>query len=206
MVDSLLLQDVAIAFHTVAALVLIGTGVVKLITPDPAIGLIRGLGLPARSWGARLIGCLELAIGCFALVVGGTLAVIAVSMIYMMFALVVLRARVRGVPSCGCFGQISAPPSWIHFVGNTLLATVSLSIVGARRSPSDLVIGLADDDLMSAASLVLIIGLLAGLSIVLFTALPEVIQARSKLRPRFDMVRTRVGLSGSDHDHARRQP
>ena len=192
-------MDVAITLHAAAALLLIWAGVMKLAVPHPAAYLMGGLGLPSRAWGARLVGCAELAVGCFAIAVGGPLAVVAVSAAYVLFAVVVLRAMVVGVPSCGCFGQGESPPSWVHFVGNLLLAGVSLATVGAGRSPADMVAGMATDHHPVAAGfLLLIVGVLAGQFFLIFTALPEAIHAGSGARDGSGRARSRAGpLRGS---------
>lgn len=168
-------MDVAIALHAVAALLLIWAGVSKLAVPHPAAHLMGGLGLPSRAWAARLVGAAELAIGCFAIAVGGPVAVASVSVAYVLFAVVVLRAMVVGVPSCGCFGQNESPPSRIHLAGSLLLAGVSAVTVGSGRSPADIVTVMAGRDPMVAVALVLTVGVLAGLLVVAFTAFPEMI-------------------------------
>ena len=48
--------------------------------------------------------------------------------------------------------------------------------LGAGRSPTDVVIGLAGQDPLAAVALVLTVGVLAGLFAVAFSALPEVIR------------------------------
>ena len=94
-----------------------------------------------------------------------------------MFSVIVLRAKVLNISSCGCFGQMESPPSWIHFFGNLLLVGVSLASLGSRRSPADVVIGLAGHDPMAAVAMVLTVGVLTGLFAVAFSALPQMIQA-----------------------------
>ena len=169
--------DVAIAVHAAAAALLIWAGGVKLASPDPAMDLLGRLGLPARPWMARTSGGLELAVGCGALALGGPGWAGSVAGAYMLFSLVVLRAKVLGVPSCGCFGQMESPPSWIHFFGDLLLAGVSLTTIGSGRSPADVVTDLAGQDPVTAGALVLMVAVLAGLLAVSFSALPELIHA-----------------------------
>ena len=128
---------------------------------------MQSVGLPVPTWMIRLLGCAEVATGATGLTFGGP----AVGLFYAVFAAAIWRAMAKGSPSCGCFGQASAPPSWIHLTGNLLLAATSL--VASTGSPADL---LADTTPLAAVSLVLAVGVLAGLFLVSFTALPELLR------------------------------
>ena len=186
-------METAIALHAVAAVLLVLAGLAKMARPEPAADLAGVLGLPARPGLARLIGCVEVAAGLAALAAGGPVAAGAVGLFYAAFALVVLRARMVGAPSCGCFGKAAAPPSRIHFAGNLTLAGASLAAAAAGERPVDAVVGLAGAQPAVAVALVLAVGVLAGLVIVAFTALPEALHARSGAGRRADVFRIEPG-------------
>ena len=173
-------MDVAIAFHAVAALLLVWAGVMKLVVPTPAALLLRGLGVANPDRWVKPIGCVEMAIGCIAVSVGGPFSALAVSVVYALFALVVLRALAVRVPSCGCFGRMESPPSWVHVGGNLVLAGASLATVTSGRSPADLFLLPGGERPGTALALLVTVGVLAGLFAVLFTALPELLHARSR--------------------------
>ncbi len=184
------------AFFAIASLLLVLGGIMKLVFPHPAAHLIGTLGLPARVWIARLIGCAELAVGAFALALGGPVVAAVVGTVYAMFALVVLRALSKGSPSCGCFGQADSPPSRVHVIANLFFVAVCLVSAGADKSPTDLVVDAARAHPAGAVSLVLAACVLAGLSFVIFTALPELIQARSGDRGGVEAFRIEPGALG----------
>ena len=101
----------------------------------------------------------------------------AVALLYAMFALVVLRALMVGLPSCGCFGQTAAPPSLIHVVGNLVLSGVSVAAAIVGESPVDAFAAVMTAQPAVAAVGVFVTCILAGLVFVTFTALPEALQA-----------------------------
>lgn len=175
-----MLVDAVTAFLAVASLLLVWAGVMKVVSPDPVTDVMTELGLPGRVWVARLLGCAEVVAGVWAAGFGGPVAFGTVGLIYLAFTVVVLRALVKGSPSCGCFGQVGAPPSWIHVIGNLFLGGVSLVSVGLDGSPADLVLGIARDNPFVAVLLVLAVGGLAGVFVVFFTAVPELMRARQE--------------------------
>ncbi|MEZ5165251.1 MAG: hypothetical protein R2695_01720 [Acidimicrobiales bacterium] len=77
-----------------------------------------------------------------------------------------------GAASCGCFGRVDAPPSRIHVVGNLALAAVSFAAV-AGDSPLEVM----ERQPAGGVAFVLLVGVLAGLALVAFTALPEALGA-----------------------------
>ena len=164
------------ALHASAALLLVVAGAAKLIRPaDGFAGLV---GLRTRPVAVRLIGVLEAAAGIAALIAGG-LAAWIVGLLYAAFALVVLRAVLSGADSCGCFGRLDAPPSPIHVAGNLTLAAMSFIAAGAASPPVGALVQAAGESPATGVALAAVVGLLAGLVLVAFTALPEALAARS---------------------------
>ena len=168
------------ALHGSAALLLVLAGSAKLARPRAAADLLGVLGLPARAALARAVGSAETVAGLAALALGGPVASGTVAVLYAGFALAVLRALAAGAPSCGCFGSLDAPPSWIHVTGNLALAGVSLVAVGSADSPVGVLAAATTAELAGGAALALLIVTIAGLLVVTFTALPEALQARRR--------------------------
>ena len=102
-----------------------------------------------------------------------------VGFLYAAFALIVLRAVLAGANSCGCFGRLDAPPSLIHVAGNLTLAAMSFIAAGAASPPVPAVVQAVGESPTTGVALAAVIGLLAGLVLVAFTALPEALAARS---------------------------
>ncbi|MFZ9018031.1 MAG: hypothetical protein ACO23O_13675, partial [Ilumatobacteraceae bacterium] len=98
---------------------------------------------------------------------------VAVGLVYLVFAATVLRAMAVGAPSCGCFGRVEAPPSWFHVSGNTVLAAASF-VAANGSSPLEVM----DAQPAGGVGFVVAVGLLAGLALVVFIALPEAVAAR----------------------------
>ncbi|MEQ8840082.1 MAG: hypothetical protein RIB98_03805 [Acidimicrobiales bacterium] len=166
-------MDVLVALHAAAALLLLVAGLAKIVRPAPTTELLSTLGLPDIAALAVAIGVAESVIGIAALVIGGPVTAAATGVLYAGFVVVVWRALAAGATSCGCFGRVDAPPSWIHVVGNVGLAAVSFVAMGG-----DTPIELMDGQPAGGAGFVLLVGVLAGLALVMFTALPEAIGAR----------------------------
>lgn len=160
-------MDVLVALHAAAALLLLVAGLAKVIRPAPTSDLLATFGLPAAHPVAMAIGVVECAVGVTALAVGGPLIAAVVGTIYAVFAVVVVRAMRVGAASCGCFGRVDAPPSWIHVVGNLALAAVSFAALAG-----DTPIEVMDDQPAGGIGFVVLVGVVAGLSLVAFTSVP----------------------------------
>ena len=168
-----------VALHASAALLLAVAGVMKLLVPQSAASLFKSLRLRGGVWLARPAGSAEVIVGAGALVTGAWLFTAAVALTYLVFAFVVWRGLVVGIESCGCFGDLSAPPSWIHLAGNVALAAVSIAaaVTGETvRTVVDTAIGQGTTHLFA---LLLMICTITLLEVVMFTALPEGIGVKS---------------------------
>jgi hypothetical protein len=166
-------MDVVVALHSAAALLLLVAGAAKIARPAPTTELLSTLGLPERREVTLAIGGLESAVGLGALVIGGPAVAAATGSLYLGFVLVVWRAMAAGAESCGCFGRVDAPPSWVHVVGNVALAGVSAAAVAG-----DTPVEVMGRQPAGGVGFVLVVGVVAGLALVAFTALPEALAAR----------------------------
>lgn len=176
-------MDAAIALYASAAVLLVIAGAVKVTKPMTAAELMEDLGAPASGplSGARLavvLGVVEAGLGIAALVAEVRAVAVGVGVLYVAFAATVLRAMALGSASCGCFGRIEAPPTWYHVVGNTVLAAVSF-VAAAGPSPLEIM----DEQPYGGAGFVILVGVLGGLALITFTALPEAMAARRPAKP-----------------------
>lgn len=169
-------MSVASAIHASAAVLLVVAGLAKLSRPAPGVADLLGFRAPTPL--VRLVGGSEVAIGVAALLVGGPLAW-AVGLLYASFAVIVLRAVLAQARSCGCFGRLEAPPSWVHVGGNLALAAVSFVAAATGRAPVPAIVQEIGDSPVVGAALAAEIVVVAGLSLVCFTALPEALGART---------------------------
>jgi hypothetical protein len=122
----------------VVASVLVVSGVAKWINPAPTASLMGTLRLPSSRSSARLLGTVEVAAGAAALLIGGPILGAVVSVLYLAFAVVVVRARRAGAASCGCFGSSAAPPSWVHVWVNAASAAVAAATIVVGGTVVDL--------------------------------------------------------------------
>jgi len=174
-------MDVATALFAAAAVLLIIAGMAKVMRPSTTADMLLSLGVREvgylrRERVAVVLGIVETGIGIGALTIGGPVAAATVGVFYVGFAAAVLRALSVGAVSCGCFGRVDAPPSWLHVVGNTAFAAASFVAI-AGSTPVEVM----DDQRAGGIGFVVLVGVLAGLALVMFTALPEALAAR---RPR----------------------
>ena len=161
------------ALHASAAVLLVVAGVAKMARPAPTADLLAALGLPGQPAVAATVGLGEVLLGTAALTVGGPLTAAATGLVYLGFTVAVLRALVVGAPSCGCFGRADSPPSWVHVVGDLAFAAVSFAAVAAS-TPVEVMEGQP----AGGVPFVVLVGVIAGLALVAFTALPEALGAR----------------------------
>lgn len=145
-------MDVVTGVFQILAVVVVVGGAAKLVTPAAFATTLRTLGLPGGTVAARLAGLVEVALGTAALVLGGTATAAALAALYVVFTLVVVQARRRGAESCGCFGQVAAPPSVVHVVVNA--ASALLAAAAAAVGVAGLADVLADQPLAGVPYLV----------------------------------------------------
>jgi hypothetical protein len=120
-------------------LVLVAAGAAKVGAPAVFGDALSRLlpwsrNIPARVTG-RVVGLVEVCLGVAGLALGGVVVALVVGAIYAALAVIVLTARRRGLPSCGCFGQWSAPPSRTHAVVNAISAAVAVAAATVPPRP-----------------------------------------------------------------------
>jgi hypothetical protein len=110
----------------IAALLLGAAGLAKSVDPTMTVGALRGIGLDIPPFGVRAVGAFEAALAVAAAATGAPVLAFGVAVSYVVFTLFVVVALARRLPigTCGCFGKIDTPPSWIH-VGVNLGAAAS---------------------------------------------------------------------------------
>ena len=172
-------MSVVSAIHASAAVLLVVAGAAKLSRPARGVADLFGFRAPTPL--VRLVGAPEAAVGIAALLLGGP-AVWAVGLLYAAFAVVVLRAVLIRAGSCGCFGRLDAPPSWVHVGGNLALAAVSFAAAGAGSAPVPAIVQSISDRPAIGLALAMEVALVSGLCLALFTALPEALGARAPRR------------------------
>jgi hypothetical protein len=118
---------VSLVFALVAAGVLAYAGAAKVLDPTMTAGALRAMGLPVPRWLVRVGAGAEVALAVAAVVWGGGLLWALVGVSYTLFAGFVVFALVSGRPigSCGCFGRVDIPPTWLHVVVNCALGAVA---------------------------------------------------------------------------------
>ena len=119
----------------VVAAVLLAAGVSKLLAPEPAARALRAL-VPATAVGpgvARALGAFEAAVGLAGLAIGGRATAVLLSLAYLGVTVTSVAAVRRGLPSCGCFGERSARPTWLHVALN--LASLTIALLGVASPP-----------------------------------------------------------------------
>lgn len=116
------------------AVLLLVSGIAKVIVPDPGRNLFALLPLPEilrASWVRRYLPWAEIVIAV-ALVIGSGVVLWAATagsvVVFAVFTVFVTGAVTRGVPvPCGCFGRWSrAPVSWRTVVRNVVFTAVAL--------------------------------------------------------------------------------
>jgi len=118
----------ALMFSTTAAifsLLLVITGVAKLLRPHDVEKALRALRLPTFAGAGLIIGAFEVAVGVGALFFQA--ALIIQTALYLIFAVWVVVALRREVPlaSCGCLGRDDTPPTFAHIVLNFMAVIFS---------------------------------------------------------------------------------
>ncbi len=175
-------MDAVTVLYASAAVLMVIAGAVKVIRPTATAALIEILGaFPRRPVAgtplARALGLAEITLGIAALLSDMAALRVVVGVLYVVFAAAVWRAISVGAESCGCFGRVDAPPTWLHVFGNLALSMCSFGAV-AGRSPLEVM----EDQPAAGVGFVAAIGVLAGLELVVFTALPEALDARKSAR------------------------
>jgi len=163
----------------VVAIVLVVSGLAKVVTPSATTPVLADLRLPHSTIVVRGLGVVEVAIGTAALLVGSAGLHVAVALLYIGFALVVVAARRAGTPSCGCFGASAAPPSAVHVAVNVCSAIVAVAAALAGAAP---VLDLISDQPAAGVPFLMLMGTAAWLVVGLDTAGADMVDQMAALR------------------------
>lgn len=114
----------------IVALVLVISGIQKVVAPGPAAQAMRDAGLPVPRRGSAVgtaLGVVEAATGLAVFAAPHAATAIWLGGFYLALAafVVVLRRR-DATAGCGCFGAASAPPTSAHVAVNLVSAAVAL--------------------------------------------------------------------------------
>lgn len=117
----------SLACALVAAAVLAYAGAAKVLDPVMTAGALRTMGVPVPGWLVRVGAVGEILLAVAAVVWGGGVLWALVGVSYTLFAAFVVLALVSGRPigSCGCFGRVDIPPTWLHVVVNAALGAAA---------------------------------------------------------------------------------
>ena len=168
------------ALFWVTCLVLVVAGASKLLEPSATGSTLQALGLPGGDALARLVGAVEVLLAMGGLVVGGPVFAAGVAVAYAAFAVVVVVARRRDLPSCGCFGARSAPPSQVHVAVNSVSAVVAAA--AAVTAPLPAADGLADLGIGTAVVVAGLVLLATALVVVVDTVVAELTEQVRAMR------------------------
>lgn len=109
-------------------------GVAKVLSPDPTIGALRAVGLPAGPALVRVLGGGEVVVAIAAVV--WPFAVGLAGLAYVGFVAFTTLAARRNTPlrSCGCFGRDETPASPLHLAFN-VVAAGALGVLAGTGTP-----------------------------------------------------------------------
>jgi hypothetical protein len=159
----------------IVSLLLAGAGAMKAYDPANTAGALRRVGLPVPSWVVRAGGAAELAIGLAAATTGTGWAAALVAASYALFTMFVAIALLRRLPvgSCGCFGKIDTPASWLHVVINACATGVATAVAIAG---GDSLAAILRDQPASGVPFVIFVVTGVYLLFVALTALPQLLE------------------------------
>jgi hypothetical protein len=185
-------MSVLVAPFLAGALLLVVAGVGKALDPGPTARAAGSAGLPFQATlpMVRLLGAGEVVVGGLALLVGGVVPAVLVSLSYAAFAVFVARGLMRGdLESCGCFSGDDAPPSVLHVVVNLFLALAALH-VAVVSAPG--VVELVTAGRSTAAAVGAVALLDAGAVYLVLTRMPRPLQAAAPAASQATAVDDRV--------------
>ncbi len=162
------------AAAAIFSLLLVATGLVKLLRPNDTARALSMLGIPAARPATLMIGAAEVTTGALALITASVPTLAAQSILYSAFLIWIGYALVKQVPivSCGCIGRDDTPPYWGHLMLNGFAVIASLGSIGfGPVSPNGLI---------EATAHLLIVGIGAAMA---WAVLGVGAQAAGQVRP-----------------------
>lgn len=161
------------ALTWVVAAVLLAAGVSKLLDPGPAARAIGSL-VPTAHTGtgaARALGAIEAAIGLAVLAIGGRASAALLAAAYLGVTATSIAAVRRGLPSCGCFGERSARPTWSHVAIN--VGSLMIAVAGVVHPPVGVGDGLRGGSAIAAFTTCALVAAAAVAVVALETTWPQ---------------------------------
>ena len=157
----------AAPLHLVA-LVLVVSGIQKLVAPRAAASAMADARLPLLGRGRPVMGIVlggvEAATGVLALAVPHRLAAAWLGVFYLALAGFVVLLRSRDADAgCGCFGAASTPPGTAHLVLNGVAAATAFAIAVAGVPD---IVDVVDDGVVTAVAYVLLLAVGAAVLLV----------------------------------------
>lgn len=128
-------------YYSVAILLGVG-GALKLRRPARAARALSLLSVPMASPGlVRVVGAVEVAIGCACLLTSSVVAAFALAAVYVTLAVFVFALLLAGHRSvtCGCFGDEAVPVFVWHGLVNAACATVAALVALHASGPVSLI-------------------------------------------------------------------
>jgi hypothetical protein len=162
-------MTIAAGPFAIAATLLVVAGAFKAARPADTANALGALGVPAPRLLVRAGAVVECAIGLAALISGDAISATLVGLSYVVFLVFVLEALRRHAPisSCGCFGKVDTPPSWLHVIVN--LGSVAASVAVVLQPGAGLLAAVRSQPL-SGAPYLLLVGTGAGLALLVLSA------------------------------------
>jgi len=173
--------------YAAAALLLILGGLLEVRRPRSATEALAGLGASVPPPVVRVFATSAVLVGVAALVAGGgtggRIAAGFVGLAYLGFAGFVGLALARAAPlaSCGCFGRDDTPPTVTHLVLDLAGAGAALAVV---LSPGDGFRGAVEHQPGAGIPFLVVTGVCAGLSYLVFTRAPRIARPDGMRDPR----------------------
>jgi hypothetical protein len=159
-----------------AALLLVAGGALKLARPGDTANALAALGWPGARVLVRAGAAAEVVVGATVLAAGGRIAPALVAVSYAGFAVFVVAALRKDTPvaSCGCFGEVDAPPTIVHAVLCAASAAAA-GFVAASGAPS--LTSVLSHQPWHGLPLVVLTGLAAYLAFLVMAVLPRTMAA-----------------------------
>lgn len=168
------------------ALVLVVSGLQKLVSPGPAATAMADAGLPVPRRGRMAsgiaLGAVEAGVGLVAIAIPTWWAAAALGTFYLALAGFVVRLRaVDSTAGCGCFGSSSTPPGAVHVALNLVSAGTAFGIAAAGVPD---IVEVFDAGLGVSLPYLFVLAVGAGLLLVAPTIVAEIGQIRRGDLPR----------------------
>lgn len=163
---------VGLSAHIAAGLVLLA-GVAKVLRPAATSEALAMSHRSAASGLVRSLGTAEIVLAVAVLTIGGPVAFALLAGAYAAFVLVAARQRVAG-RGCGCFGDASTTVGPLHLLANAVAAlmAVAAAVIAVPSLPA-----LLPDQVVPAATSLLLLGTAVGLGQMFLTSLPDLLRA-----------------------------